>query len=284
MDIKIIVTATVALFVFSAVGIFLFYDSDDAKIDVLSIDGVEPTEYNVISGAYHIQRELVICTLGEPTGNIKCFIDWITSDEGQKIVSEEFGPLPEESRTTYDAPSPSGVQIINVGGSTSVQATMIMLAEVYKEKFGINVNVTGGGSGVGASNTANGQFDIGMCSRDLNESELEMGLVPTHIGKDGVAVIINGAGVTDLTLEQLSKIYSGEITNWQEVGGIDKPIAVIARDDSSGTRGCFDEAMGDGWKMKEGVVKYNSSGGVIGAVKIAKGSIGYISIGQLKAI
>ena len=50
MDIKIIVTATVALFVFSAVGIFLFYDSDDAKIDVLSIDGVEPTEYNVISG------------------------------------------------------------------------------------------------------------------------------------------------------------------------------------------------------------------------------------------
>ena len=284
MDIKTTVTATVALIVFSVVGVFLFSGSEDADVDILTIDGVEPTESTVLSGEYLIQRELVICTLGEPVGNIKCFIDWITSDEGQEIVAKEFVPLPESSRTTYDAPSPSGVQTINVGGSTSIQSTMMMLAERYKEKFGINVNVSGGGSGVGASNTVSGQFDIGMCSRDLKESEISKGLVPTYVGKDGVAVIVNGAGVTDLTLDQIARIYSGEISNWKDVGGIDKPIAVIARDDSSGTRECFDKAMGSDWTMKEDVVKYNSSGGVIGAVKVAKGSIGYVSIGQLRAL
>ena len=284
MDKKTIVTSVVAIIVFSAVGYFLFSDVEDAQVDVLSIDGVEPTEANVLSGAYPIQRSLIICTLGEPTGNIKCFIDWITSDEGQEIVSEEFVPLPESERTTYDAPSSDGVRAINVGGSTSIQATMMMLAEEYKEKFGINVSVSGGGSGVGASNTVKGQFDIGMCSRDLNSTELEQGLVPTSIGKDGVAVIVNGAGVSRLTLEQLSRIYSGEVTNWKDVGGADQTIAVIARDDASGTRECFDKSMGQDWVMKDDVVKYNSSGGVIGAVRIANGSIGYISIGQLKAI
>jgi phosphate transport system substrate-binding protein len=254
------------------------------EIELLSIDGVDPTENNIISGLYPIQRDLVICTRGEPVGNVKCFIDWITSDEGQEIVSCEFTPLPKDSRTDYDEPSPLDKQSITVGGSTSIQTIMMMLAEKYKEKFGINVNVTGGGSGVGISNTVNGQFDIGMCSRDLNESETKSGLTSTIIGKDGVAVIINGAGVENLTIEQISDIYSGKINNWKEVGGIDKPIAVIARDDFSGTAESFNEAMVDGWSIRDNVVKYNSSGGVIGAVKIAKGSIGYISIGQLKSL
>jgi phosphate transport system substrate-binding protein len=284
LDKKIVVTSIVAIIVFSMVGAFLFSDAEGAQLDAVMIDGVEPTEVDVLSGSYPIQRNLIICTMGEPTGNIKCFIDWITSDEGQEIVSKEFVPLPESERTTYDTPSSDGVQNFNVGGSTSIQATMMMLAEAYKEKFGINISVSGGGSGVGASNTIQGQFGIGMCSRDLKSSELEQGLIPTSIGNDGVAVIVNGAGVDGLTLEQLSKIYSGEITNWKEVGGVDKSIAVIARDDASGTRECFDKMMGPDWIMKTDVVKYNSSGGVIGAVRIASGSIGYISIGQLKSI
>ena len=293
MDNKTIVTFIVAVFAFSAVGTFIFSDGDggvespanaDGTVSSVIVDGIAPMESNVLNGLYPIQRNLVICTMGEPVGNVKCFIDWITSDDGQEIISEEFVPLPENERTSYEPPSSSGPQSINVGGSTSIQSTMMKLAEVYKERFGININVSGGGSGVGASNTANGQLDIGMCSRDLKSSEIEKGLVPTMIGKDGVAVIVNGAGVTSLTIEQISKIYSGEITNWKEVGGIDKTIAVIARDDSSGTRECFDKAMGSDWEMKKDVVKYNSTGGVIGAVKVAKGSIGYISIGQLESI
>ncbi|MBE6516641.1 MAG: hypothetical protein E7Z67_00430 [Thermoplasmata archaeon] len=284
MDRKNLVTFVFAIIMFSSIGVFLFSDVDDAELNVLTIDGVEPTEENVLDASYEIQRNLIICTMGIPTGNVACFIDWITSDEGQSIVAEEFVPLPDEERTGYDVPSSNGVQTINVGGSTSVQATMMRLADAYKDRFGINVNVSGGGSGVGASNTINGQFDIGMCSRNLKSSEIEKGLVPTHIGKDGVAVIVNGAGVDNLTLEQISAIYSGEITNWKEVGGTDTTIAVIARDDSSGTRECFDKAMGSDWTMKEDVVKYNSSGGVIGAVRIATGAIGYVSIGQLESI
>ncbi|MGN1044357.1 MAG: substrate-binding domain-containing protein [Candidatus Methanomethylophilaceae archaeon] len=283
MNKKIIVIGIVAIIAIAAVGMFMM-NRDDSGSDVkaISLNGVEATEDNVSNGTYPIQRNLVLCTMGEPTGNVKCFIDWITSDEGQAIVAEEFVPLPAESRTTFTAPVSS--DDIVVGGSTSIQATMTKLAAAYKEKYGINVSVTGGGSGVGASSTISGQFNIGMCSRDLKSSELSAGLVPVEIGKDGVAVIVNGAGVTNLTIEQISKIYSGEITNWKEVGGVDKEIAVIARDDSSGTRECFDNAMGSGWAMKSDVVKYNSTGGVIGAVKNTAGSIGYISIGQLSAI
>ena len=284
MDKKIITIGIVAVIAIAAVGMFMIMNKEDGGSDVksISLKGVDATEDNVLNDTYPIQRNLILCTNGAPTGNVKCFIDWITSDEGQAIVAEEFVPLPAGSRTTFTAPVSS--DDIVVGGSTSIQATMTKLAAAYKEKYNINVSVSGGGSGVGASGTVSGQFDIGMCSRDLKSSEIASGLVPTEIGKDGVAVIVNGAGVTDLTIEQVAKIYSGEITNWKDVGGVDKAIAVIARDDSSGTRECFDKAMGSDWTMKSDVVKYNSTGGVIGAVKNTAGSIGYISIGQLSAL
>lgn len=79
-----------------------------------------------------------------------------------------------------------------------------------------------------------------MCSRDLKASEAEKGLIPTIIGKDGVAVIVNGAGVKDLTIEQVAKIYDGTYTNWSQVGGVDKSIGVVCREDGSGTRECFE--------------------------------------------
>lgn len=177
---------------------------------------------------------------------------------------------------------------LTIGGSTTIEPIMGELAKVYSEKNNnVSINVLGGGSGVGASNTANGTFDIGMCSRNLKASEVELGLKETKIALDGVAVIVNGAGVSDLTLEQIAKIFSGEITNWNQVGGNDRTIAVVIRDDSSGTRECFDTAMKgavDGWTVKSGVPEQSSTNGVISMISSTPGSIGYVSIGALKGI
>ena len=152
----------VAVIAIAAVGMFMIMNKEDGGSDVkpISLDGVDATEDNVLNGTYPIQRNLILCTNGAPTGNVKCFIDWITSDEGQAIVAEEFVPLPAGSRTTFIAPVSS--DDIVVGGSTSIQATMTKLAAAYKEKYNINVSVSGGGSGVGASGTVSGQFDIGI--------------------------------------------------------------------------------------------------------------------------
>lgn len=281
MDKKVVVSVVTAIVVFGWVAGFIFGDvAGSGDMHSVALDGFAPIAENVTAGSYPIQRDLIICTDGMPTGDLKCFIDWITSEEGQGIVSTEFIPLPERQWTNYEVPSNPNT-VINVGGSTSMLPMMIRLSEVYQKKFGVTVTVSGGGSGVGASNTINGEFDIGMCSRDLNQSELDEGLLPYPIGIDAIAVIVNSAGISNLTIDQLSKIYSGEVTNWKQLGGWDKDIAVVARDDGSGTRDCFDQAMGEDWTMKSEVVKYSSTGGVVGTVRIVDGAIGYVSLGHL---
>ena len=114
---------------------------------------------------------------------------------------------------------------------------MEKLTAAYHQLYpNITFDITSNGSGPGASGTIDGTYDIGMCSRDLSDSEVSQGLVPTQIGQDGVAVIVNIDGVDDLSIEEVAKIYSGEITNWNQVGGPDKAIAVYSREDGSGTR------------------------------------------------
>ena len=201
---------------------------------------------------------------------------------------EEFVPLSASQMT--DTVAPTQDIILDISGSTTIEPIMNKLVEAYEAEYKdagvtIRITVSGGGSGVGANNAASGQSDIGMCSRDLKSEEEAKGLKSIQIGRDGVAVIVNNAGVENLTLEQIAKIYSGEITNWNQVGGNDKTIAVIARDDSSGTRECFDEKMGEaleGWEMKAGVPEQNSTGAVLTQVQNTEGAIGYVSIGALK--
>lgn len=178
---------------------------------------------------------------------------------------------------------------LNVAGSTTIQPMMVELQEEFEKYADVTMNVTGGGSGVGASSTINGTADIGMCSRDLKQSEINSGLVSHMIAKDGVAVIINASvtGVTNLTLEQVAKIYNGEITNWDQVGGNSQKIAVVAREDGSGTRECFDGKMTSaisGWTMKVDVVSLASTGAVTSSVSSTPGAIGYVSLGAAEKI
>ena len=187
--------------------------------------------------------------------------------------------------TEETAPSESGDTTIVMGGSTSLSETATKLAEAYMAKYPfMTVSVQGGGSGVGESSCLSGEFDIGMLSRDLSESGAAQGLQDIMIGQDGVAVIVNVDGVDGLTTAQVAAIFSGEITNWSEVGGPDQTIQVVIREDGSGTRDCFDTAMegvDSNYVCTQNAVTCQSTGLVIQNVQQTSGSIGYISIGQL---
>jgi len=173
---------------------------------------------------------------------------------------------------------------ISISGSTTVQPLMGIYKENYEKYTGVTLEIAGGGSGVGATNAINGVSDIGMLSRDLKATEATE-LKATIIAVDGVAVIVSaGTGVTDLTSVQIAKIFSKEITNWSEVGGASKAIAPISRQDGSGTRSCFDDAMKAAYptyKVKDNVDIKPSTTEVIGAVEKSDKAIGYVSFGYL---
>ena len=175
---------------------------------------------------------------------------------------------------------------LTVTGSTTIQPMMSLFQEEFEKYANVTMNVTGGGSGAGATAAINGTADIGMLSRNLKSSEISSGLVAHTIAMDGVVIIVNSnIGITDLTLEQLAKIYDGKITNWKDVGGRDLTIAVIAREDGSGTRDCFETAMktvDSSFVMKTDVVTYNSTGGVTSAVNSTPGSIGYVNLNAVE--
>lgn len=177
---------------------------------------------------------------------------------------------------------------ITVAGSTTIQPIMNSWKEQYeRETVGVTITVTGGGSGAGISQVGQGMVDIGMSSRDLKAEELESfpDLVTHVIGKDGVAVIVgSGAGVSNLTMDQIRQIFAGEITNWNEVGGNNGEIVVYTRDESSGTRDCFESVvMGDS-EITDSANQVASNGAMKSSVENNPYGIGYISFGYLDGL
>lgn len=168
---------------------------------------------------------------------------------------------------------------VNTAGSTSMKDVMAVLTEVFeKENPGVTINYTGSGSGAGVEGATSGTCDIGLSSRALKDEEKESGAVENIVALDGVAIVINPAnGVENLTVEQIAQIFTGEITNWSEVGGTDGEIAVFGREAGSGTRGAFEEIVGvvDTCKYTN---EYSSTGDVIGNVASNPNAIGYASL------
>ncbi len=289
MDKKLITAIMVVIIIVAAVGVYMTVGDDDNEntnnAHSINIDNVIPSENNVVNETYEITRNLVLVTLDEPTGNITNFLNWITSPAGQEILAEEFIPL-EDDQMTVDpgAPDENEDVTIYIAGSTSLTNTMNKLANAYMALYPyMSISIGTGGSCAGETGAANGSCDIGMLSRDMN-SEYKGILVDHMIGRDGIAVVANIAGVNNLTMEQVAAIFSGEITNWNEVGGPDEAIRVIIRESSSGTRECFEDALlkvDTDWTVTSNATSYNSTGGVIKQIQDLEGSIGYISIGKL---
>ena len=168
---------------------------------------------------------------------------------------------------------------VNTDGSTSMESVVKALGEAFMEMNPeVTVNYSGTGSGTGIQSAIDGTCDLGLSSRALKDEEKTNGAVENIVALDGVAVVINPAnGVEDLTVEQIAQIFTGEITNWSELGGTDGEIAVFGREAGSGTRGAFEEIVGveDACKYTN---EYSSTGDVIGNVASNPNAIGYASL------
>ena len=186
------------------------------NVKALKIDGVEATAENVKSGDYKIARPFNIVTKDTVSAEAQDFIDFILSDEGQKVVEEE-GYISQESAGKFEGGSVSGK--ITVAGSSSVTPLMEKLKEAYNEvNPDLKIEVQQSDSSTGVSSTIEGAADIGMASRELKEEEVSKGAKGTAIALDGIAVIVNKANtLEDISSEMVQKIYTGEITKWEDV-------------------------------------------------------------------
>ena len=168
-------------------------------------------------------------------------------------------------------------------GSTSMEKVIGALGEYFVEEnpdINFTYNPTGSGSGITA--VAEGTCDIGLSSRPLKDSEKELGLEETVLAYDGIAVIVNPANnVEDLDIETLANIFTGEITNWSELGGDDMEIVLIGREAGSGTRDGFESVVGvkDECKYRQ---ELTSTGDIITKVGSNPNAIGYASIASVK--
>ena len=172
---------------------------------------------------------------------------------------------------------------VSTDGSTSMEKVIGGLGEMFMEMNSdvtFTYNPTGSGSGIKA--VQEGRCDIGLASRNLKAEEAESGLTETVLAYDGIAVIVNPENtVSDLDVATIAKIYTGEITNWSEVGGTDAEIVLIGREAGSGTRDGF-ESITDTEDACQYRQELTSTGDVITAVSQNPGAIGYASVASVK--
>ena len=189
-------------------------------------------------------------------------------------------PAAEATETPEQAPALSGS--VATDGSTSMEKVIGALGEAYEQKTGITVTYNPTGSGSGIKAVSEGRCDIGLSSRSLKDAEKAEGLSQTILAYDGIAIIVNPENpVEELSLEQIAKIYTGEITNWSEVGGKDAQIVLIGREAGSGTRDGFESITGttDACQYRQ---ELTSTGDVITTVAQNPDAIGYASLASVK--
>ena len=171
---------------------------------------------------------------------------------------------------------------VTLAGSTSMEKLANALAEGYMTANpGVTVQAEFNGSSAGVEQMLSGTVNIGNASRNLKDSEISKGAVENIVAIDGIAVIVDSTNtVTNITTEDLVKIYTGEINNWNQLGGNNQPIVVIGREAGSGTRGAFEELL----EIEDMCVyaqELDSTGTVIANVAATPGAIGYVSLDVL---
>ena len=182
-----------------------------------------------------------------------------------------------------DTPAASVSGTVSTDGSTSMEKVIGALSESYmaaNKDVTVNYNPTGSGAGITA--VQEGTCDIGLSSRDLKDEEKAAGLKETVLAYDGIAIIVHPDNpVSDLSIEQIAKLYTGEITNWKDVGGSDAEVVLIGREAASGTRDGFESITGTKDKCQYRQ-ELTSTGDVITAVSQNPDAIGYASLAAIK--
>ena len=173
-------------------------------------------------------------------------------------------------------------EAVATDGSTSMNKVIGALGEAFENDTGITVTYNATGSGAGIQAVQEGRCDIGLASRNLKDEEKANGLEGAILAFDGIAIIVNPNNpVSDLNVETIAKIYTGEIKNWKEVGGNDAEIVLIGREAGSGTRGGF-ESITDTEDKCQYRQELTSTGDVITTVASNPGAIGYASLASVK--
>ncbi|CAH0530144.1 phosphate ABC transporter substrate-binding protein [Vibrio hippocampi] len=182
-------------------------------------------------------------------------------------------------------------ETISVVGSNSASPLVEIFAETYMNKGEpVFIEIQAPGSSAGIKAAKNGSADLGISSRDLKAEEKSADLKELVIARDGIAVVVNPKNKVDsLTAEQITSIYKGDITNWSQVGGENKPVVVITRDTASGTRGAFEDILKLKMEISGKKVSAISQRAQVangnGALKVSVASnpyaIGYISLGTV---
>lgn len=198
-----------------AIG-YISLGSLNDSVKALKIDGAAATVDDIKDGTYKIARPFNIVTTGEVSDVAQDFINFIFSEEGQKVV-EDNGYISQGNQGAYTASGKSGK--VTVAGSSSVTPVMEKLAEAYKaQNSEVTVEVQQSDSTTGVTSALEGVCDIGMASRDLKEEEIAKGAQGQVIAMDGIAVVVNNENpVDDLSSEQVKDIYVGDTTDWSEL-------------------------------------------------------------------
>jgi phosphate transport system substrate-binding protein len=172
---------------------------------------------------------------------------------------------------------------VTVAGSTSVSPLMELLtAEYTKVRPNVKFNISATGSGDGIKAVPAETAEVGMSSRELSPAELASGIEVHLIAIDGIAVIVNARNpVSNLSIDQIRDIYTGVITNWNQVGGRAGRIAVVSRESGSGTRSAFEEIVKFQDKLVRGAVEFDGTGAVKAEISRNIDAIGYISLGSV---
>ena len=189
----------------------------------------------------------------------------------------------DESSNATDDSSASETKTVSTDGSTSMEKVIGALGESFMaNNSGVTFTYNPTGSGSGITAVSEGRCDIGLSSRALKDEEKANGLLETVLAYDGIAVIVNNDNpVTDISLSDLAKVYTGEITNWKELGGGDSEIVLIGREAGSGTRDGFESITGTADKCQYRQ-ELTSTGDVITTVSQNPDAIGYASLASVK--
>lgn len=189
---------------------------------------VEPTLEKVVDGSYPISRYLYFYTVGQPEGAVKHFIDWVRSEEGQKICSDVgYYPLPKDRQSTPTGAA-AAAQTITVKGSDTMVILGQRWAEHYMQKHpGTVVQITGGGSGTGVAALINGATTICQSSRPMKPKERDQikskfgkDAVEFSVAMDGLAIFVHESNpLEEISLEQLKNIYTGKTRSWIALRG-----------------------------------------------------------------
>lgn len=199
-----------------AIG-YISLGSLDDSVKALKVDGAEASTENVKNDTYKISRPFNVATKDGVSEVAQDFMDYILSEEGQKIVEESGYISAAENAEAYAGNKPKGKVV--VGGSSSVTPVMEKLKEGYEAvNPDAEIEIQQSDSTTGMESALSGTYDIGMASRALKDSETEKGLTGVQIALDGIAVIVNKENsLADITSDQVKDIYTGEITDWSEL-------------------------------------------------------------------